>query len=234
MKTSAQPDRAVISHARAKAILDAALPYSDRAADHAAGKRCADPDLLAYQNTHPLAILSGMTCEYFTWAPNDAPQDGRGFVDPLARQARIGGAIRSPRFNDRTPAAAIGGTLRDLWSSKRADIYRHVLGSPKTCQAPGCATPINLRLGDYDVDHVDPQHAEMVRDLFDLLGGPVAEADWWGYRWRQGASNGLREHLILHPIGPLTVLGFWIDCGTYQALCKPCHKAATKARKVAS
>jgi hypothetical protein len=217
-----------ISAVRAKAILDDALPNLNRGQDYRAGTRCADPDLLAFQDAHPLAILSGMTCDHFTWRPNDAPSDGRGYVDPLARMAWIGGCYRSPRFNDRTPRALIASTLRDVWSSMRAEVFAG-LGSPKTCQAPDCDADLSI---GYEVDHVAPQHAEMANDLL-LSLGPDAEADWWGYRWRHGENNRLRDHLTEHPDRPLDRFADLIRAGAYQALCGPCHKATTKARKAA-
>jgi hypothetical protein len=227
------PQGSTITPAQAQAILDAALPFKDRQADFANGKRCEDPELLAYQDTHPLAVLSDMTCAFFAWAPNDVDPTARGFVDPLARQAWIGGVMRSPRFANRTPGAVLDSTLRDAWSAARPSIYKD-LGRPRTCQAPGCDAPINRKPGDYDIDHIEPQHADMVADVVELLGGPAAVADWWGYRWRPGVNNRLRDHLLTHPAAPLTVFGLMIAAAHYQALCKACHKAATKARKDAA
>ena len=219
-----------ITFARAKAILDDALPFSVRGSHYRAGVKCADPDLLAFQNSHPLAILSGMTCDHFAWQPNDAPPDGRGFVEPLARMAWIGGCYRSPRFADRTPRAFIGATLRDVRSSLRADVFVN-LGSPTACQAPGCGADLSA---GYEVDHVTPQHAEMVDELLANIGGPEAEADWWGFRWQHGVNNRLRDHLAEHPRKPLDLFTSLIRSVSYQVLCKPCHKAATKRRRGAS
>ena len=108
----------------------------------------------------------------------------------------------------------------------RAEVFAG-LGSPKTCQAPDCDADLSL---GYEVDHVAPQHAEMVNDLLLLLGAD-AEADWWGYRWRTGENNRLRDHLTDHPDRPLDRFAGMIRAGTYQVLCQPCHKAATKARR---
>jgi hypothetical protein len=228
MKTKATSRKTgLISAVRAKAILDDALPNHNRGQDFRAKTRCADPDLLAFQDSHPLAILSGMTCDHFAWQPNDLPPDARAFVEPLARMAWIGGCYRSPRWKDRTPRALIGATLRDVWSIKRAEVYA-AIGSPTACQGPDCDQPITIAC---EVDHVAPQHAEMVEDLISALGGPEAEADWWGYRWRHGENNRLRDHLTEHPAHPLGAFVGMIDAGTYQALCKPCHQAATKARR---
>lgn len=229
MKTKgASRKTGLISAVRAKAILDDALPNHNRGQDFRARTRCADPDLLAFQDAHPLAILSGMTCDHFAWQPNDLPLDGRGYVEPLARMAWIGGCYRSPRWRDRTPRALIGSTLRDVWSAMRAEVYS-AAGSPKTCQAPDCDADLTV---GYEVDHVAPQHAEMVDDLLRSLG-PDAEADWWGYRWRHGENNRLRDHLAEHPDRPLDRFADMIRAGTYQVLCQPCHKATTKARKAA-
>jgi len=217
----------VISLARAKAILDDALPNHNRGQDFRAKTKCADPDLIAFQNTHPLAILSGMTCDHFAWQPNDLPLGGRAHVEPLARMAWIGGCYRSPRWKDRTPRALLGATLRDVWSIKRPQVYA-AIGSPTTCENEGCNEPITIAC---EVDHVKPQHAEMVEDLIRSLGGPEAEADWWSYRWREGENNRLRDHLAAMPGDPLGVFATMIDQGTYQALCKPCHQAETARRR---
>lgn len=216
-----------ITHARAKAILDDVLPFSVRGSHYRAGVKCDDPDLLAFQNSHPLAILSGMTCDHFAWQPNDMPPDGRGFVEPLARMAWIGGCYRSPRWADRTPRALIGSTLRDVWSTLRHEVFAS-LGAPKVCQAPDCGTDLSA---GYEVDHIDPQHADMVDLLIVNLGGAEAEADWWGYRWQWGTNNRLRDHFAAYPDKPLDLFAGMIRTGTYQALCKPCHKATTKRRR---
>lgn len=218
-----------ITLARAKAILDDALPFSIRGLHHRAGVKCNDPDLLAFQNRHPLAILSGMTCDHFAWQPNDASPDGRGYVEPLARMAWIGGCYRSPRFADRTPRAFISATLRDVWSSMRAEIFAG-LGAPTVCQELECSADLS---GVYDVDHITPQHAEMVDALLVIIGGAEAEADWWGFRWQHGVNNRLRDHFAAHPDKPLDLFADIIRAGKYQALCQPCHKAATKRRRSA-
>ena len=228
MKTKASSRKAgTITLARAKAILDDALPFSVRGSHYRAGVRCDDPDLLAFQDSHPLAILSGMTCDHFAWQPNDLPPDGRGFVEPLARMAWIGGRYRSPRFADRTPRALIGATLRDVWSVMRAEVFAG-LGSPKVCQEADCSADLSA---GYEVDHIAPQHTEMVDELLITLGGAEAEADWWGFRWRYGENNRLRDHFAAHPHKPLDLFADLIRAGTYQVLCKPCHKAATKRRR---
>jgi hypothetical protein len=230
MKTKAASRKTgLISVVRAKAILDDALPNTNRGQDFRAKTRCSDPDLIAFQDSHPLAILSGMTCDHFAWQPSDLPPGWRAHIEALGRAAWIGGCYRSPRWRDRTPRALLGSTLRDVWSVKREEVYA-ALGSPSTCQSDGCSEPITIAC---DIDHVAPQHAEMVEELISALGGPEAEADWWGYRWRHGENNRLRAHLANHPARPLEIFAEMIDCGTYQALCKPCHRAATKARKVA-
>ena len=71
----------------------------------------------------------------------------------------------------------------------------------------------------------------MVDELLIKIGGAEAEADWWGFRWRHGENNRLRDHFAAHPHRPLDLFADLIRTGTYQVLCKPCHKAATKRRR---
>lgn len=77
-----------------------------------------------------------------------------------------------------------------------------------------------------DVDHIHPQHREIVRQCWALVDSTTA-TKWWGLILDPGD-----EHFTLPDGHPVAVLYDSLTAsGTYQAVCKLHHRKVTAARK---
>lgn len=153
---------------------------------------------------------------------SNAAGDGRGWATSLA--GHFGERLGWQRFSYQKCCEAKEYTMedefirlcRERWSSTWRPLFTR-----STCEYPGC--------GDLaeDVDHVHPQHREIVEACWTLLSAQDREA-WW----RKAIDRSTGEHFALPYDHPVTrTYDEMSKHATYQNICKAHHRAETRARR---
>ena len=155
--------------------------------------------------------------------------DGRTWSDSLAG---FFPGYGWQRFSYRTALRAKPVTLesefsrlcRERWARLwRARLWRAQFIRYDTMCAIGTC---NLRA--VDIDHIHPQHREIVRQCWALVDSTTA-TQWWERILDPGD-----EHFTLPDGHPVTMLYDNLTrCGTYQVVCRLHHRKITAARKAA-
>ena len=106
--------------------------------------------------------------------------------------------------------------LRERWVRKFRDHHIHGAMRCALCIAPPT-----------DVDHIEPQHSQLVTLVWALVDSET-EKKWWNQICQQSGEN----HFVL-PDDHSAIQKYdqWSQEGKYQALCKACHRKVTTKRK---
>ena len=85
-------------------------------------------------------------------------------------------------------------------------------------------------VGDLDVDHIDPPHAEIRTACWELLNSSFPDLkEMW---WQQKQTLSRKRTLYWPDDHPVTQLYDYLSEGaSYQTLCKPCHRLAHRERR---
>lgn len=160
----------------------------------------------------------------FCFIENDV-DDGRTWCDSLAGEFPGWGWQRFSyrkclHTRDPTMEQEFTRMCRERWVCTWRPHLRERLGHQ--CAFPGC------RGRATDVDHVSPQHDEIVARCWAILPAHEREA-WWHVLLYEDCSE---RHLVLMDGHPVTEEYDRVTrAGTYQALCKDHHYATTSSRK---